>query len=467
MTNLPRNKSKRAFAAAQKVLVGGVNSPVRAYKAVGGVPPFIAKAGGAHIWDIDGNQYVDYVGSWGPAIVGHAHPRVTAAIKRAAARGASFGAPCELEVQLAQEIRRAFPSMQKVRFVSSGTEAVMSAIRLARGYAQLAQAGATAAPFAAVRAPGEHCRTKRGSGTHSKYKIIKCIGCYHGHSDSMLVSAGSGALTLGVPSSPGVPPGATADTLLVPYNDLPAVERTFDANPDQVAAIIVEPVAGNMGVVPPAAGYLQGLRQLCDRYNALLIFDEVITGFRLSYGGAQRLFGVMPDVTVLGKIIGGSMPVGAFGARAEIMDQLAPVGPVYQAGTLSGNPVAMAAGLATLKLLRSPRFYEQLETKAATTADALRQAADDAGLAGKVCFNRVGSMMTCFFTPGPVHNYQDATAANTRAYAAFFNAMLARGVYLAPSQFEAMFVSHAHGRRDLAKLKDAAKHAFAAAGRLI
>jgi glutamate-1-semialdehyde 2,1-aminomutase len=368
-----------------------------------------------------------------------------------------------LEVHLAQEIRRAFPSMQKVRFVSSGTEAVMSAIRLARGYVQVAQ------PFQAVQGSPKRQAGKGQAGkpAATKYKIIKCVGCYHGHSDSMLVSAGSGALTLGVPSSPGVPPGATVDTLLVPYNDLPAVERAFKANAGEVAAMIVEPVAGNMGVVPPDEGYLRGLRELCDRYRALLIFDEVITGFRVSYGGAQQLFGVTPDVTVLGKIIGGSMPVGAFGGRAEIMDQLAPLGPVYQAGTLSGNPVAMAAGLATLKLLRSPRFYEQLEAKAAATEHALRQAAGHAGLAGKLCFNRVGSMMTCFFTPGPVTNYQDATAANTKAYAACFNAMLVRGVYLAPSQFEAMFVSHAHGPRDLAILKSAAKHAFAAAGRLI
>jgi glutamate-1-semialdehyde 2,1-aminomutase len=426
------SKSQAAFRRGMKVLVGGVNSPVRCFSAVGGTPPVIAKAKGSKIVDLDGRQYIDYVGSYGPAILGHAAEPVVKAVCAAVRRGSSFGAPTQAEALLAEDIVAAVGSIQKVRFVSSGTEAAMSAIRLARG--------ATA-----------------------RNKIVKFIGCYHGHADSLLVSAGSGALTLGVPSSPGVPAGATADTLLAQYNDLAGVSELMRAHGPDTAAVLVEPVAGNMGVVPPEAGFLQGLRDVCDRYGALLVFDEVMTGFRLAYGGAQALYGVRPDLTVLGKIIGGGMPVGAFGGREELMRHLAPEGPVYQAGTLSGNPAAMAAGLATLRQLRAEGFYENLERSSAALAEGLRQAAAAAGVAGKVCFRRVGSMMCCFFTPGPVRDYPSATASNTRAFAAFFHAMLQAGVYLAPSQYEALFVSAAHSEEDIALTCQAAQRAFAAA----
>jgi glutamate-1-semialdehyde 2,1-aminomutase len=419
------------FERACRTLVGGVDSPVRAYRAVGGVPPFIASASGATITDIDGNTYIDYVGSWGPAILGHARPEVTAAIAAAASRGASFGAPTEGEVRLAELVRLRMPSIERIRFTSSGTEAVMSAIRLARG-------------------------------ATGRDKIVKCVGCYHGHADSMLVSAGSGALTLGVPSSPGVPAGAAADTLLVPYNDAAAVAKTLDLYAGKVAAVLVEPVAGNVGVIPPAQGYLAELRRLCDRANVLLIFDEVITGFRIAPGGAQELYRVRADLTTLGKIIGGGMPVGAFGGRRDIMDQLAPQGPVYQAGTLSGNPVAMAAGLTTLELLTGD-VYRTLEARSARLEGLLRQAAATAG--AKCAFTRVGSMMCCFFTPGPVDDYASATRSDARAYAAYFHAMLGSGVYLAPSQFEAMFVSAAHDDDHLDATAAAAREAFAAAAR--
>ena len=429
-------KSQAAFRRARRVLVGGVNSPVRAFAVVGGTPPVIASGHGARITDIDGNTYIDYVGGYGPAILGHCPPAVTAAIAKTIRQMDSFGAPTQGEAQLAEQIAEAYPSIEKVRFTSSGTEAVMSAVRLARG-------------------------------ATGRKKVIKCIGCYHGHSDAMLVSAGSGATTLGVPSSPGVPPGAVADTVLVPYNDLAAAQAAAGEAGAQLAAVLVEPVAGNMGVVPPADGYLAGLRKLCDRRGALLIFDEVITGFRLARGGAQEMYGVRADLTTLGKIIGGGLPVGAFGGPAAIMKYLAPEGPVYQAGTLSGNPAAMAAGLATLKAIAKAGFYQRLERTSAALEAGLRQAAESAGLAAKVCFNRVGSMMTCFFTPGPVRDYASATASDTAAFATYFHVLLRRGIYIAPSQYEAMFVSAAHGREDIARTIEAAGEAFSTAAGLM
>jgi len=394
----------------------------------------IERAKGSRITDIDGNEYVDYVASYGPAILGHAPEGVVTAICKAVHRGASYGAPTELETRLAEAVVAAVESIEKVRFVSSGTEAAMSAIRLARG-------------------------------ATGRDKIVKFIGCYHGHADALLVSAGSGALTLGVPSSPGVPPGATADTLLASYNDLASVSDAFRLNKGQIAAVLVEPVAGNMGVVPPADGFLAGLRKLCTAAGALLIFDEVMTGFRVTFGGAQKLYGVRPDLTVLGKIVGGGMPVGAFGGSAKLMSHLAPEGPVYQAGTLSGNPAAMAAGLATLSELRAEGFYELLEARSAALAAGLADAANAAGIGQKVFFTRVGSMLCCFFTPGPVRDLASATASNTEAYKAYFHAMLDAGVYLAPSQYEAMFVSIAHGDQDIALTCQAAKAGFAAAAK--
>lgn len=423
------DKSHEAFAAARRVLVGGVNSPVRAYGAVGGQPPFLVQASGARVTDVDGNEYVDYVGSWGPAILGHAHPKVVEAICQAVRCGASFGAPTEAETRLAEKILEAMPSCRKVRFTSSGTEATMTAVRLARG------------------ATG-----RKG--------VVKFIGGYHGHADALLVRAGSGATTLGVPDSAGVPPETTAHTLLVPYNDAAAAERLFAEHGPEIAAVLVEPVAGNMGVVPPEEGFLPTLRDLCDRYGSLLIFDEVMTGFRVAFGGAQQRYGVRPDLTTLGKIIGGGLPVGAVAGPPEIMDRLAPLGPVYQAGTLSGNPAAMAAGLATLELLAQPGVYEALEKTSAALESALREAAALGGWAEKVCFQRVGSMLCCFFTPGPVRTHADAIASDTAAYAAYFHAMLEEGVYLAPSQFEAMFVSTAHTSDDIENTARAARNAF-------
>ena len=429
-------KSEAAFAHACKVLVGGVNSPVRAFAAVGGTPPVIAKAKGSQITDIDGNTYVDYVCGYGPAILGHASEPVVTAINKAVRHGTTYGAPTEVETKLASAVVAAVESIEQVRFVSSGTEAVMSAVRLARGVT-------------------------------GRDKIIKCIGCYHGHSDSFLVAAGSGAATLGKPSSPGVPAGAAAQTLLVEYNDLAGVQAILDENPKQVAAVLIEPIAGNMGVVLPGPGYLQGLRDLCDTHDTLLIFDEVITGFRVAYGGAQGLYGVRPDLTTLGKIIGGGMPVGAFGGRTDIMRNLAPVGDVYQAGTLSGNPAAMAAGLATLAELREEGFYERLEAVSGQLAAGMQAAAIETGIASKVCFNCAGAMMCCFFTPGPVTDFASASASNTRAHAAYFHAMLDAGVYLAPSQFEAMLVSAAHTDADVDLTIQAARSAFAAAAELM
>jgi glutamate-1-semialdehyde 2,1-aminomutase len=429
-------KSQAAFRRGAKVLVGGVNSPVRAFAAVGGTPPVIERAKGSRLTDIDGNEYIDYVGSYGPAILGHAPEPVVTAICKAIHRGTSYGAPTEPETHLAEAIVAAVASIEKLRFVSSGTEAAMSAVRLARG-------------------------------ATGRDKIVKLIGCYHGHADALLVSAGSGATTLGVPSSPGVPAGATADTLLAAYNDADAMRKLFRKHGREIAAVLVEPVAGNMGVVPPADGYLQALRGICDNYGALLIFDEVMTGFRVAFGGAQELYGVRPDITVLGKIVGGGLPVGAFGGPAEIMNHLAPEGPVYQAGTLSGNPAAMAAGLATLQELRAEGFYERLERASALLESHLRKAAAAAAVEAKVCFRRVGSMLCCFFTPGPVVDYASATASNTEAYAAYFHAMLAAGVYLAPSQFEAMFVSAAHSDEDIARTGEAAGLAFAKAAKVL
>lgn len=426
--------NESSFQRACRVLVGGVNSPVRAFKAVGGTPPVIARAKGAAVTDVGGRKYVDYVGSYGPAILGHAHPSVVTAVCKAVRRGASYGAPTEAETLLAETIVAALPSAEKVRFVSSGTEAVMTAVRLARG------------------ATGRN-------------KIVKCIGCYHGHSDALLVQAGSGATTLGTPSSPGIPYGATADTLLVPYNDLEAVKNVLSAHAGQVAAVLVEPVPGNMGVVLPVDGYLPGLRQACDAGEALLVFDEVMTGFRVSYGGAQELYGVRPDLTVLGKVIGGGLPIGAVAGPSKIMDHLSPLGPVYQAGTLSGNPAATAAGLATLTILREAGFYEQLERRSAELADGLRQAAGAAGLGGKVCLNRCGSMLTCFFAPPPVTDYALATASDAKAFAAFFQSMLKSRIYLPPSQFEACFVSAAHAQTEIHRTITAAAKAFAAAAR--
>jgi len=418
------------------VLVGGVNSPVRAFSAVGGSPPTIAKASGSRITDIDDNTYIDYVGSYGPAILGHAAEHVVTAVNKQVLRGTSYGAPTEAETRLAEAVAAAVDSVEVVRFVSSGTEANMTAVRLARGVT-------------------------------GRQKIIKCVGCYHGHMDALLVSAGSGATTLGTPSSPGVPPGTVGDTLLVGYNDLAAVEEALASADGQVAAMLLEPVAGNMGVIPPGEGYLQGLADLCGRAGALLIFDEVMTGFRVAYGGAQGLFGVRPDLTVMGKVIGGGMPVGAVGGPREIMRCLSPEGPVYQAGTLSGNPVAMWAGLATLEALKAEGFYESLEATSAALEAGLRDAAARAGLEKKVCFNRVGSMLCCFFTPGPVCDYASATRADTGAFAAYFQAMLDAGVYLPPSQFEAIFVSAAHDEADIAETVAAARGAFEAAAKLM
>jgi glutamate-1-semialdehyde 2,1-aminomutase len=408
-------KTEELFARAKTLLPGGVNSPVRAFKSVGGTPPFIARAAGSRIFDVEGKGYIDYVLSWGPMIVGHAHPEVIEAVVDAARQGTSFGAPTERENILAEMVLAAYPSMDLVRFVSSGTEATMSALRLARG------------------ATGR-------SG------ILKFDGCYHGHADSLLVKAGSGVATLGMPDSPGVPADLARHTFNAVYNDLPSVETILRESGD-IAAVIVEPVAGNMGVVPPEPGFLQGLRGLCDRYGALLIFDEVMTGFRVAYGGAQALYDVRPDITCLGKVIGGGMPVGAYGGRRDLMEQIAPSGPIYQAGTLSGNPVAMAAGIATLRILSRPGTYEKLEEMGAHLEEGLRAIMDRMGIFWYP--TRVGSMSCLFFTTRPVRNYQEARTSDTSRFRTFFHGMLERGVNLAPSQFEAAFLSLAHTREDL------------------
>ncbi len=420
-------QSKALFTRAQAHIPGGVNSPVRAFRSVGMEPRFIASADGATLTDVEGHTYIDYVGSWGPMILGHNHPAVREAVERAARDGLSFGAPCAAEVRMADLIC-AMTGMDMVRMVSSGTEAVMSAVRLARGF------------------------TKRD-------KIIKFAGCYHGHSDAMLVKAGSGALTAGVPDSAGVPAAVAADTLTAQYNDLDGVAALFAANPGAVAAVIVEPVAANMGVVLPRPNFLPGLRRLCDEHGTLLIFDEVITGFRLAPGGAMQHFGVRADLATYGKIVGGGMPVGAFAGRREVMECIAPLGPVYQAGTLSGNPVAMAAGLAQLTILNSdPGIYTRIADRAAALARGLKRAGEKAGRAVQV--NQIGSLCCAYFNPQPVDDYPTAAASDTAAYAKFFAAMLERGIYLAPSQFEAMFVGDAHTDAMIAATVAAAEEAL-------
>lgn len=420
-------RSIKLFEEAQQLIPGGVNSPVRAFRSVGGDPRFIQRAKGAKLYDVDGNAYIDYVLSWGPMILGHAWPSVIAAIKKAAGHGTSYGAPTALEVELAREIRTAVPSMEKVRLVSSGTEAVMSAVRAARGF------------------------TKRDA-------ILKFEGCYHGHSDYLLAKAGSGLMTLGIPDSLGVPADFAKHTLTAPYNDIRTVQRLFRERGQEIACIIVEPIAGNMGVVPPAPDFLPALRELTLAHDSLLIFDEVISGFRVHYGGAQALYGVTPDLTVLGKIIGGGLPVGAYGGRRAIMDLIAPAGPVYQAGTLSGNPLAVTAGLATLKQLRAKQVYKKLEERSAELAEGIGREAKQAGI--PLVQHRVGSMMTSFFTSDPVVDWNSAKRSDTKRYGQFFHHMLEQGIYLAPSQFEAAFLSTAHSSSDIERTIKAARTAF-------
>ncbi|MDH5252271.1 MAG: glutamate-1-semialdehyde 2,1-aminomutase [Nitrospira sp.] len=420
-------RSAKLFSEAQQLIPGGVNSPVRAFRSVGGQPRFIQRAKGSRLYDVDRNVYIDYVLSWGPMILGHAAPSVVSAIKKAAGNGTSYGAPTELEVMLAKEIRAAYPSMEKIRLVSSGTEAVMSAIRVARGF------------------------TKRDG-------ILKFEGCYHGHGDYLLAKAGSGLATLGIPDSPGVPADFVRHTLTAPYNDICAVQQLIQEHRSTLACVILEPIAGNMGVVPPAPDFLAALRRLTAENDILLIFDEVISGFRVSYGGAQALYGIKPDLTVLGKIIGGGLPVGAYGGRTEIMDLIAPVGPVYQAGTLSGNPLAVTAGLATLKQLRAKGLYKKLEASSAALAKGIGEAAKKAGV--PLTQTRVGSMLTSFFTTGPVVDWNTAKQSDTKRYGQFFHHMLEQGVYLAPSQFEAAFLSTAHSAQDIEKTIRAAHAAF-------
>jgi len=420
-------RSIKLFEEAQQLIPGGVNSPVRAFRSVGGQPRFIQRAKGARLYDVDGNAYIDYVLSWGPMILGHAAPPVISAIKKAAGQGTSYGAPTALEVELAREIRAAVPSMEQIRLVSSGTEAVMSAIRVARGF------------------------TKRDG-------IVKFEGCYHGHGDYLLAKAGSGMMTLGIPDSLGVPADFAKHTFTAPYNDIRTVQRILRERGKEIACVIVEPIAGNMGVVPPAADFLAALRQLTLDTDSLLIFDEVISGFRVHYGGAQALYGITPDLTVLGKIIGGGLPVGAYGGRKEIMEMIAPAGPVYQAGTLSGNPLAVTAGLATLKQLRAKQLYKKLEERSAALAKGLGKEAKQAGI--PLVQHRVGSMMTSFFTSEPVVDWNSAKRSDTKRYGQFFHRMLEQGVYLAPSQFEAAFLSTAHTSADVERTIKAARAAF-------
>lgn len=411
-----QKKSPQLFHEAQRYLPGGVDSPVRAFKAVGGTPLFIVKGKGAKIYDADDNEFIDYVGSWGPLILGHAHPQIVAALKRAIGHGTSFGAPTELETTLAKMICNAIPSIEMLRFVNSGTEATMTALRLARAFT-------------------------------GKDKIVKFAGCYHGHSDGLLTKAGSGMATLGIPDSPGVPLGYAQNTLVAPYNDTQAVEQLFQHYPEEIAAIIVEPVAANMGVVPPQPGFLINLRNLTDEFGALLIFDEVITGFRVAYGGAQTLYGVTPDLTCLGKIIGGGLPVGAYGGKREIMKMMAPVGPVYQAGTLSGNPLVMTAGIETVRILSRPDAYSQLEAKSAALEKGISLAAAKADVTLHI--SRVASLLTVFFARKPVINYESATQADTTLFGRFFHQLAAAGIYWPPSQFEAAFVSMSHRDKDI------------------
>ena len=422
-------RSHELFAAAQRHIPGGVNSPVRAFRGVGGDPVFFERAAGPYVYDADGKRYVDYVGSWGPMILGHSHPEVIAAVQERLHQGLSFGAPTELETRMADRVCELVPSMDLVRMVSSGTEATMSALRLARGFT-------------------------------GRDRIVKFEGCYHGHADSLLVKAGSGALTLGEPSSPGVPAALAELTLTLRYNDLDQVRDTFERIGDQIACIIVEPVAGNMNCIPPLPGFLEGLREVCDQHGALLIFDEVMTGFRVALGGAQGLYGIRPDLTALGKIIGGGMPVGAFGGRREVMERISPLGPVYQAGTLSGNPIAMAAGLKTLELIAAPGFHERIGARTAQLVDGLIERARGAGV--PLAANRVGGMFGIFFTDAPqVTDYAQATACDQDRFRAFFHAMLELGVYLAPSAYEAGFVSITHEEPQIETTLAAAEEAFA------
>ena len=422
-------RNEELFARAQRTIPAGVNSPVRAFRSVGGTPRFFVRGAGAYVWDADGTRFVDYVGSWGPAIVGHAHPAVVAAVREKAVDGVSFGAPTEIEIEMAETLVRRLPSLELVRLVSSGTEATMSALRLARGY--------TGRP-----------------------KILKFEGCYHGHGDSLLVKAGSGALTFGQPSSAGVPPAIANETVVVPYNDLDAVEAAFRAAPDAIACIIVEPVAGNMNLVHPLPGYLAGLRDICDRHGAVLIFDEVMTGFRVHPRGVQGMCGVTPDLTTLGKVIGGGMPVGAFGGKRAIMEKIAPLGPVYQAGTLSGNPVAVAAGLATLALTEAPGFYEALAARTKALTDGLAAAAQRAGVT--FCADAVGGMFGLYFTARVPPTYDAIMACDKERFNRWFHLMLDEGFYFAPSAYEAGFVSAAHSDADIAATVAAAERSFAA-----
>jgi glutamate-1-semialdehyde 2,1-aminomutase len=415
------------FQRARKLMPGGVNSPVRAFKSVGGEPFFTARADGAYLWDVEDKRYIDYVGSWGPMVAGHNHPKVRAAVEQAARAGLSFGTPCPAEVTMAETITRLVPSLEMVRMVNSGTEATMAAIRVARGHT-------------------------------GREKIVKFEGCYHGHGDAFLVKAGSGALTFGVPTSPGVPKALADLTLTLPYNDLDAARDLFAKVGEQIAGLIIEPIAGNMNCILPRAGYLQGLRDLCSCHGALLILDEVMTGFRVALGGAQHLYGITPDLSTFGKVIGGGMPVGAYGGRRDIMERVAPSGPIYQAGTLSGNPVAMAAGLAMLELIQAPGFYAELERKTHLLVDGLRAVAADAGVAFST--NAVCGMFGLFFSSEKVETYTQATACDVATFNRFFHAMLERGVYLAPSAFEAGFMSLAHSEQDIADTLQAAREAF-------
>ena len=417
-------RSKKLFEEAKKHIPGGVNSPVRAFRSVGGDPLFIKKAKGSKIYDADGKAYIDYVLSWGPMILGHAHPKVNSALKRVIAGGTSFGAPTELEITLAKMVKKAVPSIEMVRMVSSGTEATMSAIRAARGFT-------------------------------GRDKILKFDGCYHGHGDSLLVKAGSGVATFGLPDSPGVPADLAKHTLTVSFNDLAAVQDICKREGERIACIIVEPVVGNMGCVPPLPGFHQGLRKICDQYGIVLIFDEVMTGFRVAYGGAQELYKIKPDLTTLGKVIGGGLPVGAYGGKREIMEKIAPVGPIYQAGTLSGNPLAMTAGIETLKLLGKPGVYKALEKTSVELEAGLRSAAEETGVPTTI--NRVGSMFTTFFTDKKVTDFTSAKTSDTAKFGNFFRAMLKHGVNLAPSQFEAAFLSLAHTKSDIARTIEAAR----------